>query len=70
MQEAEKIIGDQFKIQIVNTGVGPLTEKDLSEAQKIGAVIFGFDIGAAPNILNRIEGADVSVHLHKLIYKF
>lgn len=70
MQEADQIIGDQFKIQIVSTGVGPLTEKDLNEASQIGAIIFGFDISAAPNLLTRLEGADVSVHLHKLIYKF
>ena len=54
----------------MSTGVGPLSEKDLNEAHQIGAVIFGFDILAPPNISGRIEGAGISVHLHKLIYKF
>ena len=70
LKEAEKIIGQLFKIQIVSTGVGPLTEKDLNEAHQIGAVILGFDIPISPNIQNRIESAGVSVHLHKLIYTF
>jgi len=30
--EAEKIIGDQFMVQIVSSGVGALSEKDLKEA--------------------------------------
>lgn len=70
MTEAEKIIGDQFKIQIVSSGVGPLSEKDLNEAHHTGAIIIGFDINVAPNVQNRIEGAGVTVRLHKLIYKF
>lgn len=70
LKEAEKIIGKVFKIQIVSTGVGPLTEKDLNEAQQIGAVILGFDIPVQPNIQNRIDSSGVSVHLHKLIYTF
>jgi translation initiation factor IF-2 len=32
LTEAYKIIGDTFKVQIISTGVGPLTEKDLNEA--------------------------------------
>jgi len=70
MQEAEKIIGNQFRIQVVGTSVGPLTDKELKEAQNIGAIIFGFDISVPPSLEGRIEGAGVSVHLHKLIYTF
>jgi translation initiation factor IF-2 len=32
VMEAERIIGNQFKVQVVSTGVGPITEKDLNEA--------------------------------------
>ena len=39
-----------FKIQIIGTGVGPLTEKDLNEASMTGAAIIGFDIPVAPNV--------------------
>lgn len=70
MTESEKIIGDQWKINIVSTGVGPLTEKDLLEASQTGAVIFAFDVSCPPNVSNRIESSGVSVHAHKLIYKF
>jgi translation initiation factor IF-2 len=68
--EADNIIQDQFQINIVNTGIGPLVEKDLHEAQQMGAIIFGFDIQVAPNIGDRIRDAGVAVRMHKLIYKF
>ena len=70
MTEAESIIGDQFKISIVSTGVGPLTEKDIHEASQVGAVVIGFDINASPNVQSRIDASGVPVRLHKLIYKF
>lgn len=70
LAEAEKIIGNNFKISIVDTGVGPLTEKDLSTAQQTGAIIFGFDITIPSGVQNKISSAGVSVHIYKLIYKF
>lgn len=54
----------------MSTGVGPLTDKDLNEAHQIGAVIFGFDISVPPVVEGKIKSAGVSVHTHKLIYKF
>lgn len=70
ISEAEKIIGDQFKIQIVQTGVGSLTEKDLNDASAIGAVLIGFDITASASINSRVEAMGITVRFHKLIYKF
>lgn len=70
VMEAESIIGNQFKVQVVSTGVGPITEKDLNEASQIGATLFGFDVPVMPNIIDRVEDAGVPIRLHKLIYKF
>lgn len=70
LAEAQKIIGNNFKINVVDTGVGPLTERDLATASQTGAIIFGFDVAVPPNLQNRIEAAGVSVHIYKLIYKF
>lgn len=70
LAEAEKIIGNNFKISIVDTGVGPLTEKDLATASQTGAIIFGFDIPVPPGVQSKISSAGVSVHVYKLIYKF
>jgi translation initiation factor IF-2 len=55
-------------VSIVSHGVGPITEKDITEAQSAGAVLFGFDVAVQSSALSSIVG--VSVHLHKLIYKF
>ena len=68
--EAESIIGNQFKIQIVAEGVGPLTENEVSEASAMNAVIFGFDIPVSPMLEARAEMQGVPIKLHKLIYKF
>jgi len=70
LTEAAKIIGSNFKIHVVDAGVGPLTEQDLNTASQTGAVIFGFDIPVPANVQGRIDASGVSVHIYKLIYKF
>mmetsp|Transcript_12957 Transcript_12957/g.20071 ORF Transcript_12957/g.20071 Transcript_12957/m.20071 type:complete len:118 (-) Transcript_12957:460-813(-) len=68
--EADKIIGNQFKVQIVAEAVGPITDKEMSEAAAMGAVIIGFDIPVSAPMKARAESLGVTVSLHKLIYKF
>merc|ERR1719238_427341 len=65
LKEADRIIGQNFKIQIVESGVGPLNEQDLNSAHQTGAIIFGFDIPVPRNVENRIDAAGVAVRLHK-----
>jgi len=51
----------------METGVGPITEADVNNAQSTGAAILGFDVGCPPKIAAKIEASGIPVHLHKLI---
>ncbi len=70
LTETQKIIGTAYQIQIISTGVGPITEADLAQAASTNARIIGFDVTCSPAIQKKVEAAGVCVRLHKLIYKF
>lgn len=70
MQEVEKIIKGIYRINVIDYSVGPITEGDLSNAQSTGGVIFGFDVSCNPIVTKSSEAQGVTVHQHKLIYKF
>ena len=44
LTEANKIIGQHYQIQILSTGVGPISEADINQAVSTGATIIGFDV--------------------------
>ena len=57
-------------MQILNSGVGPITEADISQAVSTGATIIGFDVPCTQQNGKKAEVLGVSIRLHKLIYKF
>lgn len=57
-------------LQLIDFGIGPISEADLRNAAKMGAVIFGFDVGIHPPIENKIPPEGVCVRLHKLFNVF
>ena len=50
--------------------MGPITEGDLTNAASTGAVILGFDVPCNPMVMKSAESHGVSIHQHKLIYKY
>jgi small GTP-binding protein len=70
MQEVEKVIKGIYRINVIDYSVGPITEGDLSNAASTGGVIFGFDVSCNPIVTKSSEAQGVTVHQHKLIYKF
>ena len=44
--EAQRTIGQSEEVAIFSTGVGPVTEEDLNNAEQFGAVILGFGVPA------------------------
>ena len=44
LKETLKQIEDQFRIQVIEYGVGPITESDVALAEKVGATILAFDV--------------------------
>lgn len=57
-------------MQIIESGVGPITEADIASASSTQATIIGFDVSCSGPVERRVEAAGVTVRLHKLIYKF
>ena len=70
LTETSNIVGQHFQVSIIETGVGPITEADISLASSTGATILGFDCSCSQMMTQRAEAANVPVKLHKLIYKF
>ena len=50
--------------------MGPITEADISNAVSTNAVILGFDVPCSGPVEKKAEAAQITVRLHKLIYKF
>jgi translation initiation factor IF-2 len=70
MQETDKIIAQNYQMQVIETGVGPISEKDVAQAVSTNAKIIAFDVPCATPIAKKVEAAGVVCRLHKLIYKF
>jgi len=70
LTETQKIIGQQYQVSILESGVGPISEADISQAVSTGAVIIGFDVPCSQTNAKKAESAGVPIRLHKLIYKF
>ena len=70
MTETQKIIGGHYQIQVIESGVGPITEADIQNAASTSARIIGFDVPCSSSVTKRAEASGVIVRLHKLIYKF
>lgn len=68
--EASKIIGAHYQVQILDSGVGPISEADISQATSTGALIMGFDVPCTSQNVKKAEALGVTIKLHKLIYKF
>ena len=57
-------------MQVLESGVGPISEADISQAVSTGAIIIGFDVPCSQPNAKKAEAMGVCVKLHKLIYKF
>lgn len=54
----------------MDSGVGPISEADISQATSTGALIMGFDVPCTSQNAKKAEALGVTIKLHKLIYKF
>lgn len=70
LMESSKIIGQHYQVSILDSGVGPISEADISQATSTGAIIIGFDVPCSQPNAKKAEALGVPVRVHKLIYKF
>ena len=60
---------DEVAVRIVGSGVGVVSENDIHLAHSAGAIIYGFNIVAAPNIRRLASRDQVSIRLYNVIYE-
>ncbi|MBH0229315.1 translation initiation factor IF-2 [Halobacillus yeomjeoni] len=65
----EKIDVEGVKVKIIHTGVGAITESDVTLASASNGIIIGFNVRPDGNARKAAESEDVEIRLHNIIYK-
>jgi translation initiation factor IF-2 len=65
----EAISNDEVKVQVVASGVGGITESDVTLAAASNAIIIGFNVRADAAARNMIKESDVDVRYYSIIYE-
>ncbi|MED3660441.1 translation initiation factor IF-2 [Ureibacillus sp. FSL K6-8385] len=64
-----KIDVEGVKVKIIHTGVGAITESDISLAAASNAIVIGFNVRPDANAKRAAEEEGVEIRLHRIIYK-
>ncbi|NLZ62110.1 MAG: translation initiation factor IF-2 [Acholeplasmataceae bacterium] len=65
----EKIKIEGTSIDIVRTGVGAITDTDVTLAEASGAIIIGFDVQAPANVRDTASAKGVEIRDYRVIYE-
>lgn len=69
LKEVNKIIMTTDRISIIDSGVGPITEADITVAEQAGAHIFGFNVPVSDVAERRAGATGIVSRTYKLIFK-
>ncbi len=64
----EKIDVNGTRVKIIHTGVGAITESDVTLANASNGIIIGFNVRPEPNARNMAEQEKIDIRLHRVIY--
>lgn len=65
----DKLSVDGVKINIIRTGVGTITETDVTLAQASESIIIGFNIRPNANVVDYAKERDIEIRLYNIIYR-
>ena len=65
----QKLSTDEVKVNIIHTGVGPISESDVNLAAASKAVVIGFNVRADAGARKLIESSGVDVRYYNIIYE-
>lgn len=68
-QSLEKLSNDEVRVKIIHGGVGAVTESDIRLAEVSNAIIIGFNVRPAANVMEIAENSGVDVRLYRIIYE-
>ena len=64
----EKIDVEGARVRILHTGVGAITESDVTFASASNAIVIGFNVRPEPTAKSMAEQEGVDIRLHRIIY--
>ncbi|MFZ5989833.1 MAG: translation initiation factor IF-2 [Bacillota bacterium] len=67
-QSLEKLSNEEVRVKIIHGGVGSVTESDVTLAQVSNAIIIGFNVRPAANVVDAAKDAGVDLRLYRIIY--
>ena len=65
----QKLSTDEVKVNVIHTGVGPISESDVNLAAASKAVLLGFNVRADAGARKLIESVGVDVRYYNIIYE-
>ncbi len=64
----EKIEVDDVRVKIIHSGVGAITESDITLAAASQAIVIGFNVRPQPGVSQTAKREGVDIRLHRVIY--
>ena len=65
----EKLATDQVQVKILSSGVGALSESDISLATASNAIVIGFNVRAIPQARDLAKRDGIEIRYHSIIYE-
>jgi translation initiation factor IF-2 len=65
----QKLSTDEVKVNVIHTGVGPVTESDVNLASASKAILIAFNVRAETGARKLIDSLEVDVHYYSIIYE-
>lgn len=59
----------EVSIRVISSGVGAISESDITQAASSGAIVYGFNINVPVNIKRLANREGVSIRIYKVIYE-
>lgn len=67
-QSLTKLSTNEVRVNIIHGGVGAITESDVSLSQVSNAIIIGFNVRPAANVVDIAKEVGVDIRLYRIIY--
>lgn len=68
-EHIERIEHPEFKVQIIHSGVGSISESDINLAKTVEAIVIGFNITADTRVKSLAERFGIEIRIYRVIYE-
>ncbi|WP_201528730.1 translation initiation factor IF-2 [Psychrobacter frigidicola] len=64
----DELSTDEVKVRVISSGVGPISESDVTLAESSEAVLLGFNVRADSTARRKADAADMDIRYYSVIY--